>query len=150
MHRLSCSTACGLFPDQGIKPMLSALAGKFLTTRPPGKSHLVYLNVSKWWGFLVFFYFTWYSFVLWKVKVLVTQLCPTLCNTMDCSPPDCSVHGILQARILERVAIPFSRDLPSWGIKPGSTALWAGSLPSEPPGLCIKLSIKHPWREQVT
>ena len=44
-----------------------------------------------------------------KVKVLVTQLCPTLCNPTDCSPPGSSVHGILQARILEWVAIPFSR-----------------------------------------
>ena len=43
------------------------------------------------------------------VQVLVTHLCPTLCNSMDCSPPGSSVHGILQARILEWVAIPFSR-----------------------------------------
>ena len=42
-------------------------------------------------------------------KVLVAQLCLTLCNPMDCSPPGLSVHGILQARILEWVAIPFSR-----------------------------------------
>ena len=44
-----------------------------------------------------------------KVKVLAAQLCLNLCDTMDCSPPGCSVHGILQARILEWVAIPFSR-----------------------------------------
>ena len=44
-----------------------------------------------------------------KVELLVTQLCPTLCDPMDCSPPVSSVHGILQARILESVAIPFSR-----------------------------------------
>ena len=37
------------------------------------------------------------------------QSCPTLCNPMDCSLPGFSVHGILQARILEWVAIPFSR-----------------------------------------
>ena len=37
------------------------------------------------------------------------QLCPTLCNPMDCSPPGSSVHGILQARILEWVAVPSSR-----------------------------------------
>ena len=37
----------------------------------------------------------------------------------DCSPPGSSVHGILQARILEWVAIPFSRDLPNPGVKPG-------------------------------
>ena len=43
------------------------------------------------------------------MKVLVTQSCPTLCNHMDCSSPDSSVHEILQARILGWVAIPFSR-----------------------------------------
>ena len=43
-----------------------------------------------------------------SVYVLVTQLCLTLCNLMDYSLPDSSVHGILQARILEWVAIPFS------------------------------------------
>ena len=42
------------------------------------------------------------------VCVLVTQSCPTLCDPMTCSPPGSSVHGILQARILEWVAIPFS------------------------------------------
>ena len=36
-----------------------------------------------------------------EVKVLVAQLCLTLCDPMDCSPPGSSVHGILQARILE-------------------------------------------------
>ena len=41
--------------------------------------------------------------------VLITQLCTTLCDPMDCSPPGSSVHGILQARIPEWVAIPFSR-----------------------------------------
>ena len=40
---------------------------------------------------------------------LVAQLCPTLCNSVDCSPPGSSVHGILQAAILEWVAMPFSR-----------------------------------------
>ena len=46
------------------------------------------------------------------VCVLVAQSCLTLCNTMDCSPPGSSVHGILQAGILEWVAIPFSRGSP--------------------------------------
>ena len=45
-----------------------------------------------------------------KVKVLVAQSCPTLCNSMVyCSPPGSSVHEILQARILEWAAISFSR-----------------------------------------
>ena len=43
-----------------------------------------------------------------KVKVLVAQLCLTHCDPMDCSPLGISVHEILQARILEWIAIPFS------------------------------------------
>ena len=43
------------------------------------------------------------------VKVLAAQLCPTLCDPLDCSLPGSSVHGILQARILEGVTISFSR-----------------------------------------
>ena len=55
----------------------------------------------KYWMFLSF------------LCVSVTQSCPTLCDAMDCSLPVSSVHGILQARILEWVAIPFSRGS-SW------------------------------------
>ena len=43
------------------------------------------------------------------MKVLIAQLCLTPCGLMDCSPQGSSVHGILQARILEWVAMPFSR-----------------------------------------
>ena len=74
-----------------------------------------------------------------KVKVLVVQsyvLCVSpysLCDHMDCSPPD-SVHGIFQARILVWVAIPFSRGSSWLGIKFGFLALQMDSLPSEPPG----------------
>ena len=53
---------------------------------------------------------------------------------MDYSLPGSSVQGILQARILEWAAIPFSRDLLDPGIETGSLTLWADSLPSEPPG----------------
>ena len=45
---------------------------------------------------------------------------------MDCSSPGSSVHGIFQARILERVATSFSRDLPDPGTEPGSPALAGG------------------------
>ena len=45
-----------------------------------------------------------------KVKALVTQSRPTLCDSMNCSPPGSSVHRILQARILEWVVISFSRE----------------------------------------
>ena len=41
----------------------------------------------------------------------VAQLCPTLINPMDCSPPGSSVHGILQARVLESGAIAFSMSV---------------------------------------
>ena len=44
-----------------------------------------------------------------KSKCLVVRSCLTLCDPMDCSPPGSFVHGIFQARILEWVAIPFSR-----------------------------------------
>ena len=54
-----------------------------------------------------------YLFILKKVKVLVAQLCLSLCNPIYCGPPGSSVHGILQARILEWVAILFSRGY-SW------------------------------------
>ena len=65
------------------------------------------------------------------IIVLVTQLCPTLCDPMNCSPPDSTVHRILQARILEWVAIPFPGDLPNPGIEPRSPALQADSLTTE-------------------
>ena len=53
-------------------------------------------------------------YCIWKkVEVLIAQSCPTLCNPMNCSPPASSIHGILQARILEWVAISCSRG-PSW------------------------------------
>ena len=61
----------------------------------------------------------------------VAQLCQTLGDSMDCSPPGSSVHGILQARILEWVAMPFSRDPPDPGIEPRSPTLQADSLPFE-------------------
>ena len=77
--------------------------------------------------------------------VLVIQSCPTLCDPMDCSPPGSSVHGILQARILEWLPFPSRGDLPNPGIKPGSPALQTNSLPSEPPGkpLCCGSLIKN-------
>ena len=53
-----------------------------------------------------------------KVIVKVIQLCPTLCD-----PVDYTIHGILQARILEWIVYPFSRDLPNPGIKLRSPAL---------------------------
>ena len=99
--------------------------------------------------------------------MFVAQSCLTLCNPMDGSPPGSSVHGILQARILEWISIPFSRgssqpeDPPDPGMEHGSPALHADSLPSEPPGIpvfrndpklhpIIKLTRKRPWRRILT
>ena len=48
-------------------------------------------------------------YIFMKVKLVVTHTCLTLCDSMDCSLPDSSVYGILQATILKWVAIPFSR-----------------------------------------
>ena len=61
------------------------------------------------------------------MKVKVTQSFPTLCHPMDYTS-----HGILQDRILERVAFPFPGDLLNPGIEPMSPALQADSLPAEP------------------
>ena len=55
----------------------------------------------------------------------VAQLCLTLCDPMDYT-----IHGILQARILEWVAVPFSRGSSNPGIKPRSPTLQADSLPA--------------------
>ena len=69
------------------------------------------------------------------------QFCLSFSSPMDCNPPGSSVHGILQARILERVTIPFSRGSSrsrDQTHRPTSPALQADSLPSEPPGkFCI-------------
>ena len=47
-----------------------------------------------------------------KSESEVAQLCPVLSDPMDCSPPGSSVHGILQARVLEWGAIAFSQKVP--------------------------------------
>ena len=76
------------------------------------------------------------------MKVLVTQLCLTPCDFMDSSPPGSSLHWIFQARILEWVAIFFSRGS-SWpGTEPWSPTLQANSLLFEPLG---KPSVKLSW-----
>ena len=62
------------------------------------------------------------------------QSCLTLCDPVDCSPAGSSVHGILQARILEWVVISPSRDLPGPGIKPAPPALAGGFFTTMPHG----------------
>ena len=57
--------------------------------------------------------------------MLFSQLCPTLCDPMDCSPPGSSVHAILQVRIWNGLPFPPPGDLPNPSIKPRSPALQA-------------------------
>ena len=73
------------------------------------------------------------------------QSCLTLRNPMDCSAPGSSVHGILQARILEWVAMPFSRGSSDPRIEPVSLetpALQADSLPTELSGKFVRATVK--------
>ena len=69
-----------------------------------------------------------------KLKVLVTQLGPTLCDPIECSPPGSSVHGILQGRILEWVAISSSRGSSRPRDRTKVPCIEAGPLLSEPLG----------------
>ena len=73
----------------------------------------------------------------------VAQLCPTLCDPMNCSPPGSSVHGILQARILAWIACPPPGYLPDPGIEPTSLALKADSLPLSHLGSLKEQGSKH-------
>ena len=83
------------------------------------------------------------------------QSCPTLCDPMDYSPPGISVRGILQARIMEWVAIPSSRG--SSQLRDGTHVLcllhWrANSLPLAPPGTrgdCLYLGSPHDSTEMA-
>ena len=78
----------------------------------------IFLTVSKidWFKFgktqLLFFSFRWVV-QHQKWKVLVTQSCLTICDPTDCNMPGSSVHRLLQARILEWIAVRFSRGF-SW------------------------------------
>ena len=99
-----------LVPQPGIKLSLPALEGKVLTTGLPGKSSVLLIKVQN------------YVCNMLRACVLSHFSCFQLCNPMDCSSPASSVHGILQARILEWVTMLSSRDLPDPGIKPVSLA----------------------------
>ena len=76
-------------------------------------------RLPEWPWFLPIF-----SLATWIVKVV--QSCPTLCD-----PVDYTVYGILQARILEWVAFPFSRGCSQPRVEPRSPALQADSWPAE-------------------
>ena len=71
--------------DRTLISCISCIAGGLFTTKLLGKPHTIYEYAK------------------------LFQSCPTLCYSMDCSPPGSSVHGILQARILEWAAMPSFR-----------------------------------------
>ena len=79
--------------------------------------------------------------------VLVAPSCPTLCNSMDCSPPDFFIHEIFQTRILAWVAFSTPGDFPDPGIQaefPVSPALAGRFFTTAPPGKAIVLPFKWP------
>ena len=81
----------------------------------------------------------WEGYLLY-MKVLVTKSCPTLWDPMDCSPQGFSVHGISQARILQWVAISFTRGS-SWPRDQTCISSWqVDSLPLSHLGSPIKKS----------
>ena len=69
-----------------------------------------------------------------KMKLNIIQSCPTLCEPIDCNLPDSSIPEILQARILEWVAFPFSRRSSQPRDRTEVPMLQADSLPAEPQG----------------
>ena len=105
----------GDLPDPGIEQVFCMVDS--LPTAPPGKHqkaptlkkfHLVFIFMFWEDGCWSHCFFKSSFLCTLKVEVLVAQPCPTLCNPMDYSWPGSSVHRILQARILECVAISFS------------------------------------------
>ena len=94
----------GDLPDPGIKPTSlgpPALAGGFFTIEPAGENHMYILSIYMGSLYLCVY--------IYLIVCLIDQSYLTLCYPLDCSPPDSSVHGILQTRILEWGAISFSR-----------------------------------------
>ena len=68
-------------------------------------------------------------------------LCPTLCNPMDCSLSGSSVHGILQARVLELVAMPSSRGSSRPRYQTQVSCIAGRFLTTEPPGKPVSVSV---------
>ena len=79
-----------------------------------------------------------------KGKSEVAQLCPTLCDPVDCRPPGSSVHGISQASIMEWVAISFSRPRDKTHVS-WSAGIFFTTGPPGKPNLHIGLAKKFVW-----
>ena len=101
----------------------------------------------------IYTFFLKYSFPLWVIigywvqfSVLCSVCSVTQCDSMDCSPPGSSVHGIPQARIQEWVAISSPRGSSQSRIKPAAPALAGGFFTTEWPGVNQKLLLwKLSW-----
>ena len=90
-----------LFPDQDLPGCSSPTHPSIPDACPsPSPQHTWVFSELSW-------LILWSDLKLW-LKVLVHQLCLTLCTSVDCSSPGSFVHGILQVRILEWVATPFT------------------------------------------
>ena len=89
------------------------------------------------WNLGLMLYSIWdFQGSAWQNVVVVEcfKSCPTLFRPQDCSPPGSSVHGIFQARILEWVAVSFSRGSSPLRDRTASPALAGGFFITEPPG----------------
>ena len=95
----------------------------------------------------LYIYVCVYIYIYIHCIALIAQLCPTLWEPMDSSPPCSSIHGILQARNWSWLPFPSPGDLPNSGIKPRSPTLQVDSLPSEPPGKPIQYRITYNGKE---
>ena len=71
--------------------------------------------------------------IIYAVLWLAAQLCPALCDLMDCSLSGSSVNGTFQVKYCNELPFPSPEVLPNPGIEPGSSALQVDSLPTELP-----------------
>ena len=109
----------GIFPTQGLNPGLLHCR-QTLPSEPPGKpSYYIYIYMY---------------FICACIYAKSLQSYPTLCNPVNCILPGPSVHGISQARVMERVPFPSPGDLPDPGMEPVSPALAGGFFTSESQG----------------
>ena len=90
-----------------------------------------------------------YDFLCHTLCVLLAQSCLTLCNPMDCSLPGSFVHGILQARILERVAFSFSKQQTILWSQSQCKDLICSSIPITGEGLADVTSNDGCWGDRV-
>ena len=112
----SCPTVCDSMdcspPGSSVHGILQARTLEW-DAMPFSYAHYLYINMY-YTLHTINVYYIYYLYIVMHIVyiyfkcVLVFKSCPTVCDSMDCSPPGSSVHGILQAKALEWVAISFS------------------------------------------